>query len=204
MTWCERNRVGYIFGLAGNKALLRQVAALAEDVSITRVEGEAEKIRRYDTFRYAARSWHVERQVIARIEASPKGADSRFVVTNIAGAPRWLYDKIYCARGQAENLIKVHKLHLASDHTSCSSAAANRFRLLIHTADYWLLHTLRGLAPKRSFWRDAQFDAIRLALIKVAARVTEMVTRIKVALPSAFPYQNSLGLLVERAVKLPP
>ncbi len=74
---------------------------------------------------------------------------------------------------------------------SCSSAAANQFRLLIHTADYWLLHTLRGLAPKRSFWRDAQFDTIRLALIKVA-------------LPSAFPYQNSLGLLVERAVKLPP
>lgn len=204
MTWCERNRIGYIFGLAGNKALLRQVTALTEDAAMTRTEGKSEKVRRYDTFRYAARSWHVERQVIARIEASPKGADCRFVVTNIAGAPRWLYDKLYCARGQAENRIKAHKLHLASDRTSCSSAAANQFRLLIHTAAYWLLHTLRGLAPKRSFWRDAQFDTIRLALIKVAARVTEMVTRIKVALPSAFPYQNSFGLLVERATKLPP
>jgi len=101
-------------------------------------------------------------------------------------------------------LIKAHKLHLASDRTSCSSAAANQFRLLIHTAAYWLLHTLRGLAPKRSFWRDAQFDTIRLALIKVAARVTEMVTRIKVALPSAFPYQSTLALLVERAAKFPP
>lgn len=204
MTWCERHHVGYIFGLAGNKVLLRQVAALAEDAAIARIEGKSEKVRRYDAFRYAAGSWHVERQVIARIEASPKGADSRFVVTNIAGAPRWLYDKIYCARGQAENLIKAHKLHLASDRTSCSSAAANQFRLLIHTAAYWLLHTLRGLAPKRSFWRDAQFDTIRLALIKVAARVTEMVTRIKVSLPSAFPYQNTMALLVERTAKLPP
>ena len=204
MTWCKRHRVGYIFGLAGNKALLRRVIALVEDVAMARTEGKSEKVRRHDSFRYAARSWHVERQVIARIEASPKGADSRFVVTDIAGAPRWLYDKLYFARGQAENLIKAHKLNLASNRTSCSNATANQFRLLIHTAAYWLFHTLRGLAPKNSFWRDTQFDIIRPALIKVAARVTEMVTRIKVALPSVFPYQNSFEPLVERAAKLPP
>ena len=107
--------------------------------------------------------------MIARVEASAQGSDSRFIVTNLKGAPRWLYEEVYCARGQAENLIKAHKLHLASDRTSCSKATANQFRLLIHTAAYWLLHTLRGLAPKASFWRDAQFDTIRLALIKVAA-----------------------------------
>jgi hypothetical protein len=75
---------------------------------------------------------------------------------------------------------------------------------VLHTAAYWLLHTLRGLAPKASFWRDAQFDTIRLALLKVAARVTEMATRIKVALPSSYPYQDSLALLSARATKLPP
>ena len=110
----------------------------------------------------------------------------------------------YCARGQAENLIKAHKLHLASDRTSCTKATANQFRLLIHTAAYWLLLTLRGLAPRTSFWRDAQFDTIRLCLIKVAARVTEMVTRIKVALPSAFPYQTGFADLAGRIAKLPP
>jgi hypothetical protein len=73
--------------------------------------------------------------------------------------------------GGVHLIIKAHKLHLASDRTSCSKATANQFRLLVHTAAYWLLHTLRGLAPKASFWRDAQFDTIRLALIKVAARV---------------------------------
>ena len=119
--------------------------------------------------RYAAKTWDVERRVIARVEASDRGADSRFVVTNLAGTPRWLYEAVYCARGQAENLVKAHKLHLASDRTSCSKATANQFRLVLHTAAYWLLHTLRGLAPKRSFWREAQFDTLRLALIKVAA-----------------------------------
>ena len=103
-----------------------------------------------------------------------------------------------------ENLIKAHKLHLASDRTSCSKATANQFRLLIHTAAYWLLHSMRGLAPKTSFWREARFDTIRLALIKLAGRVTEMTTRIKVALPSAYPYRETLALLSARAAKLPP
>ena len=102
---------------------------------------------------------------------------------------------MYCARGQAENLVKAHKRHLASDRTSCSKATANQFRLV--------LHTLRGLAPKRSFWRDAQLDTIRLAFIKVAARVTELATRIKVTLPSSYPERDSLVLLAARAARPP-
>src|SRR6266581_1536213 len=123
MAWCERKGIGYIFGLAGNPVLLRQVSPLAEDV--------------------------------ARVEAGPQGADSRFIVTNLPGLPKALYEKVYCARGQAENLIKAHKLHLASDRTSCTKATANQFRLLIHTAAYWLMLSLRGLAPRTSFWREA-------------------------------------------------
>ena len=102
-----------------------------------------------------------------------------------------------------ENLIKAHKRHLASDRTSCTKATANQFRLIIHTAAYWILHSLRGLAPKASFWRNAQFDTIRLALIKVAGRVAEMVTRIKVSLPSSYPYQDSFMLLAARAARPP-
>jgi len=204
MAWCERNRIGYIFGLAGNPVLLRHVAPLAEDAALGRLAGEGDKVRRYGDFRYAAKSWTVERRVIARVEAGPQGADSRFVVTNLPGLPQALYDKLYCARGQAENLIKAHKLHLASDRTSCSKATANQFRLLIHTAAYWLMLGLRGLAPRNSFWREAQFDTIRLCLIKVAARVTEMVTRIKLALPTAYPYQAGFAMLAGRVAKLPP
>jgi Transposase DDE domain group 1 len=115
MAWLERNRVGYVFGLAGNRVLLKKVADLAEHAAMARIAGKTDKARRYGEFRYAARTWPTERQVIARVEASAHGNDSRFIVTNLKGAPRWLYDEIYCARGQAENLIKAHKLHLASD-----------------------------------------------------------------------------------------
>lgn len=204
MAWCEANRVRYIFGLAGNKVLAARVAGLAEKAAVTRVQGEADKVRRFAAFRYAAKSWHAERKIVARIEASAQGTDVRFIVTNLKGAPRWLYERVYCARGQAENLIKAHKLHLASDRTSCSKATANQFRLLVHTAAYWLLHALRDLAPKRSFWRNAQFDTIRLGLIKVAARVTELKTRIKVALPTGFPDPPSWTVLATRAVAQPP
>jgi hypothetical protein len=203
MSWCERNRVAYLFGLAGNKVLLAHVAVLAEAAALERVEGEVDKFRHFGEFTYAAKTWHTERRVIARIEASDRGTDSRFVVTNLAGVPRWLYEEVYCARGQAENLVKAHKRHLASDRTSCSKATANQFRLVLHTAAYWLLHTLRGLAPRRSFWRDAQFDTLRLAFIKVAGRVTELATRIKVALPSSYPERDSLVLLAARAARPP-
>jgi hypothetical protein len=189
---------------AGNSVLLRRVDDLAEAAALGRIDGEADKVRRYGEFRYAATSWKVERRVIARVEAGPQGADSRFIVTNLAGLPKALYEKVYCARGQAESLIKAHKLHLASDRTSCTKATANQFRLLIHTTAYWLLLRLRGLAPRTSFWRDAQFDTIRLCLIKVAGRVTEMVTRIKIALPSCFPYQAGFADLAGRIAKLPP
>jgi hypothetical protein len=203
MSWCERERVGYVFGLAGNKVLLKRAAGLAEEVAMRRVEGEAAKVRRYGEFAYAAQTWHTERRVIARVEASDKGADSRFVVTNLAGTPRWLYEAVYCARGQAENLVKAHKLHLASDRTSCSKATANQFRLVLHTAAYWLLHTLRGLAPKRSFWRAAQLDTLRFALVKVVGRVTELASRIELALPSDYPYRDSLTFLATRVARPP-
>jgi hypothetical protein len=200
MSWCERNRVAYLFGLAGNPVLLGRVAALAEEAALERVEGEVDKVRRFGELAYAAKTWSVERRVIARVEASDKGADSRFVVTNLAGTPRWLYEAVYCARGQAENLVKAHKVHLASDRTSCTKATANQ---MLHTAAYWLLHTLRGSAPKASFWRDAQFDTLRLAFVKVAARVTELATKIKVALPSSYPERDSLVLLAVRAARPP-
>ena len=84
MAWCERQRVGYIFGLAGNKVLLRRVTAEAEQVALDRLDDAADqKVRRYAEFRYGAKTWNTERRVIARIEASGQGVDSRFIVTNL-------------------------------------------------------------------------------------------------------------------------
>jgi hypothetical protein len=187
MDWCEGNGVFYCFSLAGNPALAALAAPLNEDVAVRRAQGRAGKLRRYASFAYAAKGWRHKRRVIARVEASGQGTDTRFVVTNLADKPKRLYERIYCARGRMENLIKAHKRHLASDRTSCTSALANQFRLVLHSAAYMLLHGLRAVAPRRSFWRTAQFDTLRLRLIKLGARVVEKATRIKVILPAACP-----------------
>lgn len=188
LDWCEDNGVSYVFGLSGNEALRRLTRPLAEDAAVRRVlAGASGKVRRHASFPYAAQSWRRHRRVVARIEASEHGSDTRFVVTNLAVKPKRLYERLYCARGQMENLIKAHKTHLASDRTSCHSAQANQFRLILHTAAYWLLHTVRAATPRRSFWRTAQFDTIRLRLLKLAVRVVEKATCIRVALPCACP-----------------
>jgi hypothetical protein len=74
---------------------------------------------------------------------------------------------------------------------------------VLHTAAYWLLHTPRGLAPKRSFWRAAQLDTLRLALVKVVGRVSGLAGRIELALPPDYPYRDSLTLLATRAARPP-
>jgi len=188
MDWCEDNGVSFAFGLATNAALASLAAPLNEDAAVRRALAGAEgKVRRYASFAYAAKGWRRPRRVVARIEASDRGTDTRFVVTDLPDKPKRLYERVYCARGQMENLIKAHKRHLASDRTSCHSALANQFRLILHSAAYAVLHGLRAAAPRRSVWRTAQFDTLRLRLIKLGARVVEKATRIKVILPAACP-----------------
>ncbi len=104
----------------------------------------------------------------------------------------------YCRRGQAENHVKAWKTHLAADRTSCPTATANQFRLFLHAGAHWLLWSLRTLMPRASSWRVAQFDTLRLRLIKVAARIVEMKTRIKVHLPTSAPDQSILHLVLGR------
>jgi hypothetical protein len=102
------------------------------------------------------------------------GLDIRFVVTSLdVGSAEWIYDSLYCARGQAENLIKLHKTQLASDRTSCRSALANQVRLVLHTAAYWLMLTVRDAIPKVRELATAEFATLRLRLLKIAARVVE-------------------------------
>jgi hypothetical protein len=188
MDWCEDAGIFYAFGLGTNAALVTLVAPLNEDVAVRRaLAGAVGKVRRYGSFGYAAKGWRQERRVVARVEASAQGTDTRFVVTNLADKPKRLYERVYCARGQMENLIKAHKRHLASDRTSCTSALANQFRLVLHSGAYMLLHGLRAAAPRRSFWRTAQFDTLCRRLLKLGARVIEKATRIKVILPAACP-----------------
>jgi hypothetical protein len=188
MTWCEANGVDYIFGLGGNDAIDRKLEAAADDVRVRWAEGEHPVLRRYAETRHGAASWKCERRVAARIEASCNGLDIRYVVTNIRrGSAEWLYDTLYCERGQAENLIKLHKTQLASDRTSCHTPFANQVRLVLHTAAYWLLLTLRDAIPKPQVLARAEFKTLRLSLIKIAARVIETATRVRIAFAASCP-----------------
>jgi Transposase DDE domain group 1 len=92
-----------------------------------------------------------------------------------------VYDSLYCARGQAENLIKLHKTQLASNRTSCRSALANQVRLILHSAAYWLVLTVRDAIPKPRDLATAEFNTIRLRLLKIATRVIETAARVRLA-----------------------
>ena len=187
MEWCDENGIDFVFGLAGNDVLRRLVEPIADDVRVRRAEAAA-AIRCYTETRYGAKSWHVDRRVVARIEATTQGLDIRYVVTSFThGSAEWLYDSLYCARGQAENLIKLHKSQLASDRTSCRSPLANQVRLVLHTAAYWLMLTVRDVIPKLQPLALAEFATLRARLLKIAARITETATRVRIAFAAACP-----------------
>ena len=188
MDFCDENNIDFVFGLAGNDVLRRLVEPDADDVRVRRAEAGAAVIRRYTETCYGAKSWHVDRRIAARIEATTQGLDIRYVVTSLThGSAEWLYDSLYCARGQAENLIKLHKSQLASDRTSCRSALANQVRLMLHTAAYWLMLTVRDEIPKPQPLASAEFVTLRARLLKIAARITETASRVRIAFAAACP-----------------
>lgn len=198
MDFLEAQGCGYLFGLSANARLSRIGQPWCEDVALRRLDQGKDKLRRFFQTGYQAKSWSRKRKVIARVEATSRGADIRFVVTNLRGRAKVLYEKLYCARGQMENMIKDLKLYTKSDRTSCHRWQANQFRLFLHTGAYWLLHQLRQAAPRRSLWRRATFETLRQAFLKIAVRVEELRSRIKIALPSAYPYRQVLISMAAR------
>ena len=188
MDWCDEQGIDYVYGLPGNAVLTRAVEAAADDIRTRRALTANPCLRGYTETRYAARSWKTERRACARIEATTLGLDIRFVVTSLAGrSAEYIYDVLYCERGQAENLIKMHKAQLASDRTSCRAPLANQMRLILHTAAYWLMLTLRDAIPQTHALAKAEFATLRLRVLKLAARVTETASRVRIAFAAHCP-----------------
>jgi hypothetical protein len=183
----ELGGVDYLLGLAQNSALLRQGAHALTEAS-ARFARTRQGVQYFDSFLYAAGTWSRKRWVVMKAEVNVHGQNPRFVVTSLAGfAPEVLYGG-YCERGQCENYIKDFKNALAADRLSCHTFAANFFRLLEHAAAYVLMHALRtAVAPHAPVLGRAQFDTLRLRLLKVAALVTQSARRLLVRLPQAFP-----------------
>jgi hypothetical protein len=190
MDWCEAGGVDYILGLPTNAVLRADpvIAAAADTCATKRAVRLFPVLRHYAETWYGAKSWSCRRRVAARIEASTMGMAIRYVVTSLTqGSAEHIYDTLYCARGRAENLIKLHKTQLASDRTSCRSANANQMRLNLHTAAFWLMWRIQQEIPKATALAKAEFATLRLRLLKVAARVIENASRIRVAFASACP-----------------
>jgi hypothetical protein len=195
---CDRLGLRYVLGLSKNGRLTENISALEAVTAVRYARTPGQKLRRFKTFSYAARSWSKPRRVIARVEVGPMGRDTRYIVTNLEGGRgKHLYENLYSARGQAENHIKAWKTHLASDRTSCPKANANQMRLMLHGCAYWIWWKLRAACPKRSPWRHAQFDTLRRHLVKLAATIEEKKTRIIVTLPASCPRQRLLRFLFD-------
>ena len=193
--YCEANGLFYVLGQTGNARLDALGAGLlAKAATLTKTKGRP--IRLFRSFRYQAQSWAKPRRIVFKAEITEKGANPRYVVTNLESSQSsFLYEQIYCARGRMEGFIKNHKSVLRSDRTSCHRFQANQFRLLLHSAAYVLIHALVTFGLPSTHWAHAQFDTLQKGLLKVAARIEEIGTKIKVHLPAAFPLKSVYGRL---------
>ena len=120
---CRAHKLHYVLGVAPTSTLREHTASLEQSTAARLGKSSGEKLRRFTQFHDGAKSWDCVERIIARVEAGPEGTDTRFIVTSLRGIRGCIvYEKIYCARGQAENHIKSWKTHLAADRTSCTRA----------------------------------------------------------------------------------
>jgi Transposase DDE domain group 1 len=203
LRWCERSGVSYIIGLARN-ARLQATVQYAEAMLANEYERTGTKQRLIDEFTYAADSWDIERRVITRLEHGAQGNNPRFVVTNLVGDAIQLYERLYCARGEAENRIKEAQLDLFGTRASCHKFAANQLRLLLAALAYTLMHRLRSIALKGSELERATAATIRVRLLKIGAAVVRNTRRVRVLLASHHPLRELFALAAARLLALSP
>ena len=182
--------VEYVVAMAGNAVLQRKAEEAMQYARV--MAGLTEKTEHvYDEVNYAAGSWKQERRVIIKAEVvcgegkEPKD-NPRFVITNMKQTPQWIYEEVYCQRGDVENRIKeLHALEI--DRTSCSRFWANQFRVLLTAAAYVLMQELRLRAAGTDCAR-AQVLTLRERFLKLGARVIVSVRRMVIHLPESFPF----------------
>lgn len=205
----------FLFGLAGNPVLARQAEglmknarghlALHQSLAVRGLGPAVAAVRHFGEFEYAAGSWPqafrvvVKAEVLAGSDVTPAKDNQRYVVTTLRSpSPQALYQQEYCARGQAENLIKQVKVDLKSDRTSASSFLANFARLLLTAGAYVLHQQLRHLGLQGTSLATAQPRTVMLSLFKIATRVKQYKDRVLLHLPSACPVKDLLAQVCRR------
>ena len=189
MNWCDKNNIEYIIGIARNSRLEKQAEHLIQKAR-DQFEQHREKQRLFGDLKYAADTWKYERRIIVKAEHTAKGENPRFLVTNLSGDSQKLYDKLYCARGEAENRIKAQQMDLFADRTSCMNWIPNQLRMLLSGLAYTLIEAIRRLALKDTELFNASCGTIRLKLFKIGAIVLKNTRRVQMLLSSAYPYKE--------------
>jgi hypothetical protein len=196
MSWCEANGVDFVFGLQQNERLNAEIAC-----ELHRAEAKSRRTgkpaRYFKEFNYRTRkSWSRERRVVSKAEFTTGEANPRFLVTSLKRSecgPKYLYETIYCARGDMENRIKECQLDLYADRTSTATMRANQLRLWFASMAYVLLCALRRIALRNTSFAKASCGTIRLKLLRIGALVRTSVRRIKIAMASSCPEAEVWG-----------
>jgi hypothetical protein len=197
MAWCEANRVDFVFGLARNARL---VDAIAVELAAAAAESAAsgKPARRFKDIEWSTRdSWSRRRRVVAKAEWTQGEANPRFVVTSLAAdkaEARFLYETVYCARGDMENRLKETQGDLFADRTSAATMRANQLRLWFASMAYGLLCALRRIGLANTQFAQATAATIRLKLLKIGALVTVSVRRIRLAMASGHPFKREWAI----------
>jgi hypothetical protein len=194
--YCEEQRMPYTIALGSNERLEALAAPLAQQATEQRAQ-TGEKVRLFGEGAYQAGTWPRERRVIYKAEALEKGLNTRFVVTTRSDPPEQLYTW-YTRRGDRPELcIKDLKEGCFADRLSCHSFWANQFRLLLHSAAYWLLDTVRRWLP-RVVVPHLQLSTLRLRLIKIGGWVRQRLGTVFLHLASSHPGEPLWLLLAAR------
>ena len=190
--WCEAHGVDYVLGLAKNARLKAKLSSQMRHAKRRHLQ-TGRSTRSFRSFRYRTRkTWARARRVVGKAECLPGKENPRFVVTSLSReeAPtRWLYEKLYCARGDMENRIKEQQLGLFADRTSAHTMRANQLRLWFSSVAYTLLSELRRLGLKGTEMERAQAGTIRTRLLKLGAVVRISVRRVRLWMHSGCPLQ---------------
>ncbi len=187
LTWCDQHDVKYVIGLARNSRLQEANAELMGKAE-EEFKRTGQKQRLFAAFDHAALTWKAPRWVIAKAEHTEKGANPRFILTNIVGDPQKIYDQRYCARGEMENRVK-EQMMLFADRVSAHRWWANQWRLLLSALAYTLMEAVRRLALAGTELAQATCQTIRLKLIKIGTVIERKLTLVRLHFSSAHPLQ---------------
>lgn len=207
MSWCERNQVDYVFGLAKNNRLLKRIRKPMQKAQRRHAE-TGQPARLFHQFRYRTRnSWSRKRRVVAKAECLDKGKNPRFVVTSLRAGQmeaRSLYEDFYCARGEMENRIKEQQLDLFADRTSTARLQSNQLRLYFSSIAYCLMQALRELGLRGTKMAQAQCSTIRVRLLKIGARVRVTVRKMWISMASGHPARELFAAVYGNLQRLTP